>query len=436
MGTAQSSLTQGWAPILSPSDPRTGRAWEAILGIAQALLESPGDDASEARPERGYETALLFAYLSLCLEDSQWLDHAADQINTAIDAAGRFRGFLPLHGGICGLGWVIEHVSRMTGDAPEDSEEESDLNAEIDEAVLLELGKRCHYDLITGLTGYGTYWLERLPAKRAFEGLRMVVDQLDRSAEHSSLGTTWLSDPDLAPEAQRDLYPRGGYNLGVAHGIPGVIQFLAETWAAGVEVERTGAMLEGAVKWLIAHQRPRGSLSRFGSWIVDGQSTDSRLAWCYGDLGIAAVLQQAALRTSREDWAAAARDVQENCCNWPIDRTGVKDASLCHGTAGAAHIFNRMYQGGGDPRCRDAALTWIDGTLAMRQPAGGISGFLYLKRPNLSFPIGCWEASTAFLEGATGVALSLLGAVTSVDPAWDRLILLSGRPSPAPPRQL
>ena len=37
-----------------------------------------------------------------------------------------------------------------------------------------------------------------------------------------------------------------------------------------------------------------------------------------------------------------------------------------------------------------------------------------------------WVAKRGLLEGETGIALALLAAVTDVDPAWDRMLLVSG----------
>jgi hypothetical protein len=39
-----------------------------------------------------------------------------------------------------------------------------------------------------------------------------------------------------------------------------------------------------------------------------------------------------------------------------------------------------------------------------------------------------WMAETGLLTGAAGVALSLLAAATSVEPEWDRVLLVSVPP--------
>jgi len=64
--------------------------------------------------------------------------------------------------------------------------------------------------------------------------------------------------------------------------------------------------------------------------------------------------------------------------------------------------------------------------LNMRKIGQGVGGFLKLTRPTPQDPI-VWEPSPAFLDGAVGVALALLAALTPIEPQWDRLLLISGR---------
>jgi lantibiotic biosynthesis protein len=281
--------------------------------------------------------------------------------------------------------------------------------------------------LISGLVGFGTYFLERLPRESAAKGVRAVFAHLENLSERVNGTATWYSGPELLPEWQREQCPNGYYNLGVAHGIPGIIHFLSEVTATDiVDQARSHELLAGAVDWLFAQQRPKGSQSRFASWISPGEkSRDSRMAWCYGDLGIVSVLLQVAHRTGRRDWRGFAEELLNHCLAWPPDQTGIADAPLCHGAAGVAHIFNRIYQTEGDRRCLDAALLWYQRAMAFRQTGTGVGGFSSLTRPDPSAP-PVWEASPAFLDGAGGVALAFLAAVTSIEPSWDRMLLLSG----------
>jgi hypothetical protein len=432
-----------WTPILSASSPSARAAREAADAVAQAVLD--GNFSDGGRPHRAEEDALLFAYMGAALGDAAWVARAPERLNAAIEHAWQRRGWAGLYGGLCGLGWAVEHVSEVLGSVdlgaaaaaprsdPDDAVEEEDDLAEIDGAVVLELQRHGpgpwpgQYDLISGLVGHGVYFVERLPAPAAALGLKLVVDHLEAAAKTTDTGIAWFTRPELLPEWQRTRDPEGHYNLGVAHGIPGVIHLLSEAAAAGVERERVLRLLEGGVDWLLAQKRPEGSRSWFGSRVAPGQPTDdSRPTWCYGDLGIASVLLQVGRRMRRANWSRFAHDLLDYCMgSQSMDRSGIIDPALCHGALGNAHMFNRIYQSEGDPRYRDAALTWLERGLAMRKPEAAAGGFLAFRTPPDS--PHSWEPSPSLLDGAIGVALALIAALTPVEPRWDRLLLLSGR---------
>lgn len=433
-----------WTLVLSRQTELGVQAWEAIHTIAQVVANKTFEECPPARHlTHSYEEAILYGYLAFALEDVEWARRAVQCLNGAIDRA--HADYLGLFGGLTGLGWTVEHISHLLRQVPgalgesdtqslpnhyEDQEE--DLSADIDAAVLKRVpyyaSSSSPYDLVGGLVGFGTYFLERLPRPSAIQGIRIVFDQLERLAERTDGKATWYSGTELLPDWQRERFPNGYYNLGVAHGIPGIIHFLGEVSATDiVDRERSSQLLDGAVNWLLAQERPVGSRSRFSSYVSPGkESIDCRMAWCYGDLGILSVLLQVARQTGRRDWRNAVDELLSHCLAWPPDQTGIVDAPLCHGAAGVAHIFNRIYQTEGDSRCLNAALLWYERTMAFRRTGTGIGGFSSLTRRDRSGPY-TWEASPAFLDGSIGVALAFLAAVTPVEPAWDRLLLLSGK---------
>lgn len=440
-----------WTPLLSSDEPLTVAARAAVEAIVQAvdgaiadaeaaLVASPAAIRASASPMSRVDVSLLYAYLALSDDARRWGTSATTQLNVAIDGAPNPTPYLGLHGGLAGLGWTVEHLSRrLRGvvespgasppdpDAPEDDE---DLNADLDALLLARLRVspwRGPYDLIGGLVGIGVYFLERAPSPVATMGVGLVLDRLAEGSTLDAAGRTWHTAAELLPAWQREICPNGYRNLGVAHGIPGILYFLSEAITAGLHAERAAALLDDSMAWLIAQRRPAGSLSLFGSWSAPSQSpADSRLAWCYGDLGIMAVLRQVADAHGREDWRACADDLLTQCLHWPAATSGVVDVPLCHGAAGIAHVFNRLYQAVGDQRCGDAARAWFAQALAMRELGEGAGGFRSVTRPDPDGPI-IRTANLTFLDGAIGIALALLAAVTPMEPEWDRLLLLSGR---------
>jgi hypothetical protein len=120
----------------------------------------------------------------------------------------------------------------------------------------------------------------------------------------------------------------------------------------------------------------------------------------------------------------------------PPEQSGVRDAGLCHGAAGIGHLFNRMYQAMGDPTLGEAARFWFGRTLDMRRPGRGVGG--YQAFHPVSPGDDTWVDDRGFLSGSAGIALALLAAVSPVEPAWDRVLLISttGTAGPARPEPL
>ena len=106
-----------------------------------------------------------------------------------------------------------------------------------------------------------------------------------------------------------------------------------------------------------------------------------------------------------------------------MEKTQVTDAGLCHGAAGLGHLFNRLYQATDDETLAEAARFWFRYTLELRRPGEGVAGFPSW-RSNRDGGMS-WQADAGFLTGASGVALALLGAVTTLEPSWDRVLLSS-----------
>jgi hypothetical protein len=276
------------------------------------------------------------------------------------------------------------------------------------EAYVRRGGWRGDFDLVSGLVGLGVYSLERWPARVSRSSLEGVVDRLDETASLVSAGITWRTPADLLPDDIRQRFPRGYCDLGVAHGVPGAIAILAAACAAGVRRRTARRLLTGAIAWLLAHKLRRSDGSSFPARVGPGiVRASSRLAWCYGDPGIAATLLGAARSVNEPVWEREAVAIARRAASRPADEAGVVDAGLCHGAAGLGHIFNRLYQATGDVVLGRAARHWFERALDLQQTDG--------------------SSDVGILMGSSGVALALLAASTALEPSWDRMLLLTTR---------
>ena len=410
---------------------RRMRPWRALLrGDAKARsldtvaaivndLRQPARDASLARGSAGL--AVLFDYLSRRKPAGgetavRCLDAAVNQVASRRMAPSFFSGFT-------GVAWAAEHLKRTVTAAPEDG------NRDIDRVLndyLTGSPRLAEYDLVDGLVGFGVYALERLPRRSAVVCLSRVVEQLNRTARRTPDGATWMTRAEKIDRASaRRHHPACYYDLGLAHGVTGVIALLGATCAAGVAVKKARPLLASAVSWLMAQKQPPGTGSTFSNLVAPGEvGSPSRSAWCYGDPGIAAALLVAARGAGEPAWEREALALARRAATRPPEEAGVRDAGLCHGAAGLAHIFNRLFQATGDRSLGRASRFWFERAMEMRQPGRGIGGF-----QALTFPCGrpVWRDEPGLLTGAAGIALALLAACSNQEPEWDRFLLLSFR---------
>jgi hypothetical protein len=416
-----------WKPLLEGA--LKDGAWQSLQEILGDLAP-PGRDSADDPSLAGGTTglAVLHGYLAQagCGKDSPAT--ARECLRRATASVANHPMEASLYSGLTGVGWALAHLGgRLPGLDGEDDA------AEIDEAVLEHLDRSPwadDYDLISGLVGFGVYALERLPRPAARACLERVIQHLAETAEHPSplplppkgrgvMQVTWWTNPAWLPAETREKVPQGYYNLGLAHGVPGVIALLGQACAAGVARARARPLLEGAVRWLLAQQGPRG----FAAWVGPEEYQPTRLAWCYGDPGIAAALLGAARCVGEPGWEREARAIARRAARRPPEEAGVVDAGLCHGAVGLGHVFNRMYQATGEAALGEAARFWFDRTLALRRPGEGIGGYCACQPGEGG--ARAWVVDPGLLTGAAGIALALLAATTAVEPAWDRVLLIS-----------
>jgi lantibiotic biosynthesis protein len=391
-----------WQPLVTGD--RRGDLAAVIREIAAAL-----DHAPPARLGEAVDRAVLRAYLA----EGDVVPDPDDAAGAALaDAVARFaRGEAPLglYGGAAGLGWAVAHLA--------DADAAQLVCGKIDDVLGAELAATPIYDLVAGLVGFGVYALERGAPGRPLAAA--VLDQLARRARPRDGGLSWHTPGRVLPDWHGA--PDGYWNLGLAHGLPGVIGLLARFVAADVERARASELLTGAMTALSAAARP------FASWQVGGPDQvtgvpapgPERLAWCYNDLGVVFAILAAAQATGDAAWHADALALARSCAARSDDQARLDETCLCHGALGVAHLFARLHHTTGDPDLRAAALRWLDRGLALRndQP---FAGFPFRVPP----PGEAWLADQTLLTGATGAALVLHAFITPIDPAWDRLLLL------------
>jgi hypothetical protein len=411
--------TEGAGASLPPllSGVLEERTFHLVGALTQTLRPVPAAGRGDASLSCGSAgLAVCHAQFARTRRDRRAAGTARTRLEEAIDVLATEPLTSSLYSGFTGIAWAAETVDRLLG------AEGDDRNGDIDEALtslLRRYPEQAPYDLVHGLTGLGVYALARWPRPAATQCILGVIEQLARRARHDRDGVYWWTPP-MWKGPQRERYQPGGVDLGVAHGMAGIIPFLARVHRLGLAQQTVRPLLDGAVSWLLAHMVDTVSGPTAPYFVAeDVEPGPSRSAWCYGDPGVAAALLLAARDVGEPAWAAVATALAIGAANRPPDQSGVVDAGLCHGSAGLAHLFNRMYQMTSESVLADAARFWVERTLELCSAAapGRDTALSDVAEP-------AWKGP-GLLEGAAGVALALEAASTTTEPAWDQILLVS-----------
>lgn len=261
------------------------------------------------------------------------------------------------------------------------------------------------YGLADTWVGFATYAVERWPRGKSKKLLDEFLTFFEKKAKHLPQGVSWYSTKNSLPYPNPEEFNSGNYNLGVAHGVAGVIGFLAQACQLDVS-QTTSAMLESASQWLVAQDRGKP----FGYWVPSnssrrGQTYPQRASWCYGDLGNSIILLNAARVLKNRELEKRSLEVAKRAAQFSNSK--MQDPTFCHGAIGASHIFNRLYRLTGETLFLEKSLYWVKSTLSLADSA-------YLEREKYGV-----------LLGNTGIALGLLAALSDISPDWDRMFLIS-----------
>jgi lantibiotic biosynthesis protein len=409
-----------WTPVLE------GEAALQATSVVREIAAAFRAGHTIAEPTIDATLALFFAELARGGSGDEGT-LALTLIERAMDNVGEIQRVPALFGGFTGVACA---VSLLTGRllAPPASDED-DPCAAVDDALVEMLDAEpfsadTPFDLIEGLVGLGVYALTRADRPVGRRVLLRVIARLDELSVKRVDGKAWRSPSRSRISPQ----PAGTLDLGLAHGVAGVIAMLGAACAHGVDEARP--LLGDAVSFLLAQEKLAEGSCFPGLLVPGAPQSWVRSAWCYGDPGIAAALLIAARGAVDPAWEAAALRVARTAAARPPGDAGVTDASLCHGAAGLGHVYNRLFQATRDEALGAAARFWLGRALEMRVVGSGLAGY----RSHFVVPgvLEKLEDNITLLRGATGIGLALMAATASEEPAWDRFLLLA--PIHAPSR--
>lgn len=220
------------------------------------------------------------------------------------------------------------------------------------------------YDIMNGLSSVAMQLLkcrDQEAAKVAQAIARYLTSRVCVPSKDLLARPSWSIPPENEPtELDKQMYPYGDANLGMAHGIAGVLAYLAHyvefnELRSGSEfidhMLRVADMLR-SYEITIESATPRDAYRAFPARLYIGddnaiqleKSKDTRAAWCYGTPGVSCAIYQVGRVVNRMDLSASAETLLLSHLSAPRDAYNLDGPTLCHGYGGLAMVLDRFWK--------------------------------------------------------------------------------------------
>lgn len=412
---------------------------ERILALVEAAKprDKSGFYWEAASFSSGFGSLILpYVYLARSFPDQGWDEVARQYTRLAVEGTHSHPfSQLGIFGGMSGLALAITLLSRQDTRYYNANKV---FEKKIAALVLEHTWRRgtsgvadYDYDVISGAAGV----LATLIALKSQEAITQnAIQKLLEYLVWLGLGEDeqkrkrWFIPPELfAAEYLPTMYPHGYFNIGLAHGIPGPLAALSLAWQAGYRIDGHREAMEAISRWLVNQQMR----DRWGNNWPDGtawqkdflslnqqRSFQGRAAWCYGPPGVARSLWLAGTVLNEKILCNTAIEAMEAALKRPTGIASLTSPTLCHGVSGLLIMCLRFAHETKNSTIMKYIPLLVNKILEACDPAYPLG----VRGEDLQ---GKLVDNPGFLTGSAGVLLALLAAATSIEPAWDRALLIA-----------
>ncbi|NGX37298.1 MAG: Nisin biosynthesis protein NisC [Chlamydiae bacterium] len=433
---------------------------QIIEQICKPSNQNPSTDQSPwgaLSLSHGYPGILLFfATLDDCYPNERW-DEMSHQyvlkIKEAIEAEGVSDP--SLFGGLAGICVAIDRASKRktrylrlltTLNQHLIKQINAFLFPTLREKIRLGLPARMEfYDLISGISGIGAYLITQTDSAEAFDCLKELLSLAIGLTRDIQIGSHCIPGwyvPSHYQFLEKDRleYPKGNFNLGMAHGVTGMLALLSTAQIQGISIQGQKEAIEKISAWIIAKKQVDAEHIYWPTRVnfeeeMDEKSSSSQqapAAWCYGSAGIARCLYLAAKALNDK----AVKDLSVSAFQSVFTRAPgswiLRAPSFCHGNAGVLTLATMMAHDTGS----DELKGWIpkirQQILSAYHPDFhfGFKDLEPIFKENFTLnqdePFKMVQVEKAgLLDGVSGILLSLLSSV-DYQTSWTLPFMLGG----------
>lgn len=390
---------------------------ETIDRILTNISQSQSSEANASLMGGKMGYALFEAYYNHHFgieDDSRLWEYISDSLNQ-VQEGQMIHSFAS---GISGVAWAFLHLYNQ-GLLQDEGLDAEGIIEGLDEGlfeVSMMLLKDGDFDYLHGGLSACLYFLERTPSPQVASYVEQIVAQLaDIAVRFPNGDISWK----FRNFNQYTLSDAPNYNLGLSHGTASITAVLSLLYERGYARELCKQLIEGNLQWMW-RVRNKASYATFPNTVTEHpEDQESRLAWCYGDLGIANTFWLAGEKLQNRAWKDIATQTILHTATRHDENMRIHDAPFCHGAIGASYIFRKFAKRLQNPFLEETADSWLQKTLEFTLPKDQKEVFLSYRGQDIGY-----EPNLSILDGEASIGIVLLSEM-GASTAWDRFLLLS-----------
>lgn len=297
------------------------------------------------------------------------------------------------------------------------------------------------YDLIQGIVGIGVYYLHNLDQNAIHASFNDLIQILIKRTEPIQVKGIEVPGWYIPYEGQfieedKQHYPEGNFNIGVAHGVPGILALLSLAMIKGIVLPGQREAILRIADWIRAKAvNIKGRLywPERVAWNDEIHQINQirflqRMGWCYGKPGILRSLYLASLALHDTGLGEYVHLNYRHIFELNEDDWYLPSPMFCHGLAGLYTITKHMARDFQDAQLWGQATKLKEKICHFYHPEHPL-GFrdvepVRAKREE-RIPHECCRHKSGFLEGAAGTALTLLDGLSPAKSHWEGPFLIS-----------
>lgn len=278
------------------------------------------------------------------------------------------------------------------------------------------------YDIMYGLTGTANYLLNFKSEEKIKNTLLNILQYLTDICQVNDNGI-----PKFAVEATQSKLlhltdnPKIRYvNLGVAHGIPGILLLLCKAYEMGIYVPKQLDTIKSVSEYIFDSCIKNNTEIFWEAQKilgVDDKIVQSRDAWCYGTPGVAYSLLVASKLLNADEMCNLAINSMK------VSLTRLRETispTFCHGVSGLCCLARKFYEYTNDNYFYETQmklLGYILESYNVQNPFG-------FKDKELEKGKIVDKDEIGLLTGTSGVLLTILSCYRPIKTKWDSIFLL------------